>query len=42
MNYKTIETSIIEKGIMELRLNRPEAYNAVNNQMMEELEHFWL
>lgn len=42
MNYTTIQTETIEKGIMELRLNRPESYNAVNHLMMEELEHFWL
>ena len=41
MNYVTIETETIEKGIMELRLNRPDSYNAVNHLMMEELEHFW-
>lgn len=42
MDYRTIEISTVEKGIMELRLNRPENYNAVNHLMMEELEHFWL
>ena len=41
MNYKTIEYSVAEKGIMLLGLNRPDVYNAVNIQMMEELEHFW-
>lgn len=41
MDYKTIQFDIIEKGIGHLRLNRPEAYNAVNHQMMEELDAFW-
>ncbi|HOV09522.1 MAG TPA: enoyl-CoA hydratase/isomerase family protein [Spirochaetota bacterium] len=41
MDYKTIEVSVLEKGIMQLCLNRPESYNAVNHLMMEELEHFW-
>lgn len=41
MEYKTIQCSIVEKGIMLLSLNRPESYNAVNHLMMEELEHFW-
>lgn len=42
MEYKTIEYSVPEKGIMVLTLNRPEVYNAVNHLMMEELEHFWM
>jgi len=41
MNYSTILTETLEKGIMQLTLNRPESYNAVTFQMMEELEHFW-
>lgn len=41
MNYRTIEYSTIEKGIMQLSLNRPESYNAVNELMMVELEDFW-
>ncbi len=41
MEYKTIQSSIVEKGIMKLTLNRPESYNAVNHLMMEELEFFW-
>ena len=41
MNYSTIQTEILEKGIMQLTLNRPESYNAVTHLMMEELEHFW-
>ena len=41
MDYSTIQTEILEKGIMQLTLNRPESYNAVTQLMMEELEHFW-
>src|SRR5208337_175397 len=41
MDYKTIQYSTVEKGIMQLSLNRPDVYNAVNHLMMEELEHFW-
>ncbi len=41
MDYKTIEVSLIEKGIMQLSLNRPDKYNAVSHLMMEELEDFW-
>lgn len=41
MEYLTIQCSTVEKGIMQLNLNRPDVYNAVNTQMMEELEHFW-
>ena len=41
MNYETIKFEILEKGIGELTLNRPESYNAVNKKMMEELESFW-
>jgi enoyl-CoA hydratase/carnithine racemase len=41
MDYSTIQTETLEKGIMQLTLNRPESYNAVTHQMMEELEHFW-
>jgi enoyl-CoA hydratase/carnithine racemase len=41
MDYKTIKFEIIEKGIMHLKLNRPESYNAINHLMMEELEDFW-
>lgn len=41
MEYKTIQTEILEKGIMQLTLNRPDNYNAITHLMMEELEHFW-
>lgn len=41
MNYETIEFEMLEKGIGQLTLNRPNAYNAVNHKMMEELETFW-
>lgn len=41
MNYETIKFEILEKGIGQLTLNRPDSYNAVNYKMMEELESFW-
>ena len=41
MRYETIEYEIVETGIGVLSLNRPRKYNAVNIQMMEELEVFW-
>lgn len=40
-NYQTIKWEIIDKGIGLLTLNRPQAYNAINGQMLEELEEFW-
>lgn len=41
MNYETISFKVVEKGIGQLSLNRPEVYNAINYKMMEELEYFW-
>jgi len=41
MNYESIEYEIIEDGIGVLSLNRPRRYNAVNQEMAEELEDFW-
>ena len=41
MSYDTIEYDEIEAGIGVLSLNRPKRYNAVNWEMMEELEIFW-
>ncbi len=41
MGYETITYEIPEEGIGLLTLNRPQAYNAVNFKMMEELEEFW-
>ncbi len=41
MSFKTIKFEILEQGIGQLSLNRPEAYNAVNSAMIEELEEFW-
>lgn len=41
MGYDTIGYEICEPGIGILSLNRPEKYNAVNQHMMKELEHFW-
>ncbi len=41
MDYETITFKVLEKGIGQLTLNRPEVYNAINYRMMEELEDFW-
>lgn len=41
MNYETIAYETLEPGIGLLALDRPNTYNAVNQRMMEELEHFW-
>ena len=41
MSCETIEYEIVQPGIGVLSLNRPRKYNAVNVQMMEELEAFW-
>ncbi|MCJ7595525.1 MAG: enoyl-CoA hydratase/isomerase family protein [Desulfobacterales bacterium] len=41
MDYETIEHTPGEEGIGILSLNRPQMYNSVNYQMMEELEDFW-
>lgn len=41
MDYQTITYDIVEPGIGLLRLNRPQAYNAVNRVMMRELNAFW-
>lgn len=39
--YNTIQWEIIEKGLGVLTLNRPQAYNSVNGEMLDELEAFW-
>jgi enoyl-CoA hydratase/carnithine racemase len=41
MSYDTIGYEMCEPGIGVLSLNRPQKYNAVNQSMMKELEHFW-
>jgi len=41
MNYENIVYEVVEEGIGVLSLNRPRRYNAVNQQMAEELEDFW-
>jgi len=41
MQYETIQYEMAEAGIGVLTLNRPRKYNAVNQAMMKELEHFW-
>lgn len=38
--YQTL-TAEIEENILILRLNRPEAMNALNAQMFDELDHFF-
>lgn len=40
-NYETIKTEVTEKGILIVTLNRPHRLNAVNNQMLDELEDLW-
>ncbi|MEA1961347.1 MAG: enoyl-CoA hydratase/isomerase family protein [Bacillota bacterium] len=40
-HYNTIKWEIIEEGIGLLTLNRPQAYNAVDGEMLDELEAFW-
>lgn len=39
--YKSLLWETVEPGIGLLTLNRPAAYNAVDGDMMEELEQFW-
>ena len=39
--YQSISWEIVGEGIGLLTLNRPEAYNSVNGEMLEELEEFW-
>lgn len=41
MDFETITYEMLEPGIGLLSLNRPQAYNAVNRQMMQELNVFW-
>lgn len=39
--YNAIQWEIVEKGLGVLTLNRPQAYNSVNGEMLDELEAFW-
>lgn len=39
--YNTLKWQTIEKGIGLLTLNRPQNYNAVDGEMIDELERFW-
>lgn len=39
--YKHLLWEMVEPGIGLLTLNRPESYNAINGEMMMELENFW-
>lgn len=41
MDFETISYAVFEPGIGVLSLNRPQAYNAVNRRMMQELYGFW-
>jgi enoyl-CoA hydratase/carnithine racemase len=41
MHYETLRYEVHEPGIGILSLNRPHKYNAVNQHMMKDLEHFW-
>ena len=40
-HYNRISWELVGEGIGLLTLNRPEAYNAVNGEMLDELESFW-
>ncbi len=40
-NYQFIKWEWVGDGIGLLTLNRPQAYNAVNGEMLDELEEFW-
>lgn len=39
--YNSIKWELAGEGIGVLTLNRPQAYNAVDGEMLEELERFW-
>lgn len=39
--YKTIIVENINEFILKITLNRPESMNAINSEMMRELNHFW-
>lgn len=39
--YNSIKWELADEGIGVLTLNRPQAYNAVDGEMLEELERFW-
>lgn len=39
--YNSIDWELAGEGIGVLTLNRPQAYNAVDGEMLEELERFW-
>lgn len=41
MEFETLEYEVKDEGIGILSLNRPRKFNAVNGQMMKELETFW-
>lgn len=40
-NYKNIIWEQVEDGIGMLTLNRPQAYNAIDGDMLDELYRFW-
>lgn len=42
VTFNTIKYEVAEKGVGLLSLNRPRKYNAVNQEMLEELEAFWV
>lgn len=40
-SYRCIKWELVDDGIGLLTLNRPQAYNSVNGEMLDELEEFW-
>ncbi|MDD3894912.1 MAG: enoyl-CoA hydratase/isomerase family protein [Syntrophomonadaceae bacterium] len=40
-NYNSIKWELADEGVGLLTLNRPQAYNSVDGEMLDELESFW-
>src|SRR3984957_15159426 len=41
VSYETLLTDIVQPGLLRVTLNRPQAANAFNTQMMRELSALW-